>query len=79
MSYPLYPEPRICLSCKFERIPNAKRVKDGEKYWVIYQCPMCKMRDIEPYKPRMLYSDGKFRPETIYDDDSYFNSDLGNA
>ena len=64
------PVSRECPACRFTRIPYAKVVKQGKKHWVIYQCPMCKMKDIDTYIPRRLFN-GKsqqFEDELIDED-----------
>lgn len=58
---PYNPFSRQCPSCKFERIPESKNVKEGKHRFVIYKCPMCKLWDIERWadRPRPKIWDGK--------------------
>ena len=40
--------PRLCLSCKMTRKPFYKYVTEGKQSYIIYQCRICNMHDIEP-------------------------------
>lgn len=67
----LPPEPRECPLCRFRRIPYARKVTKNRKSWIIYQCPMCKHRDIDEYKPTKLFNDRtrKWEDEVIPNED----------
>ncbi len=66
------PFARKCPSCKFERCPEQKNVKEGRNKYVIYQCPMCKLWDIERWadRPRPKVWDGKSFIDEKFDFDS---------
>ncbi len=68
MSY-IEPKQRECPACRFSRIPYAEIVKKNKKCWIIYTCPICKLRDIDTYTPRRVFDafTKKFQDETIPD------------
>ena len=69
----MYPQPRLCPSCRMERLPDERIVKEGRKKYVVYYCRVCKHSDIERYeeKPRIKFWDGShFVDEVAYDEPS---------
>lgn len=54
-------ETRKCTSCGMERVPDSKIVKKAGKRWMIYQCRICRMQDIEKAPPPIkIWKDGAF-------------------
>lgn len=50
------PIQRRCSNCKMTRFPEIEQVSKGSKYWIIYKCRMCGMKDIEDApKPKKNY------------------------
>lgn len=71
--FPFFTDSRLCLNCRNNRIPDTKIVRKNGKRWVIYQCRMCKMQDIEPAGPPVkIFKNGKFIDDTDFDE----NQDL---
>lgn len=71
MDYPIYPESRLCLNCKMNRVPDTKVVKKDGKRWMILTCRVCKMKDIEPAGPPMkIFKGGYFIDDTELDENN---------
>jgi len=69
--YTLYDsKSRRCAACGNERIPDIKRVKKGRKYWIIFTCKICKMKDIETYIPMQVWNGERFVDEDISEEDT---------
>jgi len=69
MDYPIYPECRLCLSCKMNRVPDTRVVKKNGKRWMIITCRCCRMQDIEPAGPPMkVFKGGHFIDDTEFDE-----------
>ncbi len=66
----MQPERRECPLCHFKRIPYARKVTQDNKHWVIFQCPMCKCRDIDEYQPKKLWNGREFEDEVLPNEDT---------
>lgn len=65
---------RLCENCKNVRVPEIEHVKKGRKRWTIYTCRICKAKDIEETKPKLLWN-GSFWSDEL--DNGESNTETG--
>jgi len=73
----MYLDPRECPGCHFVRVPETKKVKKNSRYYVIFKCRGCGMKDIDRYTPAMVWNGTSFIEE--YPDETDFNEEGKNS